>query len=317
MVRRLNRGQLDDKLTLARVLGDQPEAELEVLKPFGANIAHRLALLDGQGDQAISRRRLKAELQSMGLLEPPAKFMHHLRQHRALLFALLRQQLLELRQGLVHQLGIHHEPLHLGGRQLEFQVAEGALAHGHQPASASLLVSRAFRDPPQTIVLEENLDPVGPERLFVLSHDAAFRTLQNLEQIVDLQRMADHPDRQTPDELGFEAEIDEITGLRQIERSRFIRSGLRGRRKPNGRFAQPFSDDLFKSIEGPAHHEQDVLGVDAGWLFAPPALRHFHHGLDLARDIVRRTHRYLRLLHQLEEVRLHTPPADVAPRGLT
>ena len=71
-----------------------------------------------------------------------------------------------------------------------------------------------FCDAPQAFVAEKTPRCRKPRRLLVLPDDAAFGAFQHQEQVVHVQRMADHAHRQSPDEFWLEAVFDEIPRLR-------------------------------------------------------------------------------------------------------
>src|SRR6266699_6103099 len=114
--------------------------------------------------------------------------------------------------------------------------------------------------------------------------------------------MADNADGQSPNEFGLETELDKIARLNVLEDLLIADLGLGGCGKTDAGLAHPFADDLFQSAESAAHHEQNMLRVDNGGLLLA-ALSEIHHGLELARDVVRRAGRDFRFLHELEQVR--------------
>src|SRR5258706_11333763 len=97
---------------------------------------------------------------------------------------------------------------------------------------------------------------------------------------------------QTSNELRLETELDEIASFSVMQHVFLADWRLERGGKADARIAQSFADDLVQATKGAADHEKDVLRVDGRrLLFAPVA--HVHHGLELARNIIRRAGRNL------------------------
>src|SRR5690606_36419019 len=148
-----------------------------------------------------------------GLAEPLGELMDDAAEHRPLLLRLFSEQRIERLPRVINQFAGDVEPLHRRGWQLELELAKNAFAHGHQAAGAGPFLGREFRDAAQTVLPKEHFDAIGAEGLLDLPNDAAFGRLQDLVKVINTQRMAHHPHGEPPDELRFEAELDEIAGL--------------------------------------------------------------------------------------------------------
>jgi hypothetical protein len=211
------------------------------------------------------------------LLKPAAEFLNELSGNDFFLLPRVGENLFEFADRVVNQGLRDDEPLYICGWQLEFDLAEDALANRHQPARAGLLVTGLFGYPLQTVIAEKNFDSVCREILLVLTNDAAFGILKDEEEILYFQRMTNYTDRQPPDEFRLETELDEILRLT-------LREDLFGRLQwgpfgceSDGRRSEPLPDYFLQAAERAADDEQDVFGVDRGsllcrWVNAP-ALR--------------------------------------------
>src|SRR5579862_7000722 len=123
--------------------------------------------------------------------------------------------------------------------------------------------------------------------------------------------MAHDSNRQASDKFRLKAEVDEVLGLAfgQNSLGSLLRTLLSA--ETNRRFSHASPDNFLQSLKGAANNKQNVLGVNRGWRFAT-SLSEIHHRLDLSGNIVLGTSRHLGFFHELQEVGLHTPPADIA-----
>lgn len=124
--------------------------------------------------------------------------------------SIMGEQPLEFRPWRLHKARVDLEVFHPAGRESEFEVTEGALAHGHQAARTGVLGGGKFRETPQAIVFEFTLDPVGRKGAFVLMNQTALALAQHVEQVICVKTMAGDAHRQAADELGFQAVSDEV-----------------------------------------------------------------------------------------------------------
>lgn len=177
--------EIDKEFPLSRVLSDEFEPELEVLEAFCAKVADGFALFLSDNDEALSGGIGEGDFQSVCFLESTSKFKNNLSEDDLFLDMVLSQEPLQLSARIVDEIPIDDEPSDVGGRQLEFQIAKRALANSHEAARASFLIGGEFGNSTQSVVLEEDLDAVGAERLFVLPDDAAFGSFQDLKQVID------------------------------------------------------------------------------------------------------------------------------------
>src|SRR5262249_31767516 len=125
----------------------------------------------------------------------------------------ISEDLLQFLRGMVDQFARDDKPLHAGGGQLEFYVAEHALTDSHQAPGAGLLITGVFGNPLQTVIGKKHLHTIRGEILLLLSDDAAFGVFEDQEQVVFLQRMTDHTYRQAADKFRLETEFDKILSL--------------------------------------------------------------------------------------------------------
>ena len=184
----------------------------------------------------------------------------------ALLLFVLGQELLQLHDRIVHQLAGDDEAAHLGGGQFEFEVAEDALADGHQPARAGVFVGGQLGDAPQAVVAEEHFDAVGGEGLFVLTDDAALGVFRMGNRSSTFSGWQTTRTGSRPMNSGSKPNSmkSRVWAWSSAEVSA-ARAGAGWRREADGGLAQALLDDLFQAVERAADDEQDVLGVDGGW----------------------------------------------------
>ena len=69
-------GRINDELVLAGVLGDEPQAELVILEPAPAQVAHRLALFQRLLDQQVGGRFRETQAHPVRRVEAPSGRLH-------------------------------------------------------------------------------------------------------------------------------------------------------------------------------------------------------------------------------------------------
>src|SRR5581483_10149140 len=94
--------------------------------------------------------------------------------------------------------------------QLEHDVEERALDDRAEAASAGLALERLVRYLPQRVVGEDELDVVVAEEPLVLLDERVLRLGEDLDEVLAPQLVHGGDDRQASDELGYEAEVEEI-----------------------------------------------------------------------------------------------------------
>src|SRR5947209_275083 len=133
----------------------------------------------------------------------------------------------------------------------------------------------------ERLILEADFNSVGPKGALILPENAALRKLHDLVKIVGRQLFADHPDRQTSDELRLETVLDEILGadeLKQLVIHQLARLGV----ETNLALSQAPRNLLLEPLECAAHHEQNMTGADRlPFRFPAPPLK-FERGLKLS-----------------------------------
>ena len=86
-------------------------------------------------------------------------------------------------------------------------------------------------------------------------------------------------------------------------------------RKPDLGALNPAFDLVCQLVERPADDEENMAGVDGAFARgARPALE-IHQCLDLAGDVILALQIHIRLLHQLEQIDLHTAARNIAAHG--
>jgi hypothetical protein len=135
-------------------------------------------------------------------------------------------------------------------------------------------------DLPERVLGEDELDVVVAEETLVLAHERVLRLGEDLDEVLARELVHGRDDGQAPDELGDEAERDEVLrhDLAQELRAlaRVARAHLGG--EAHGVLADPALDDLVEARERTAADEEDVRRVDREELLvrvlAPTLRRH-------------------------------------------
>src|SRR4051794_35498689 len=98
-------------------------------------------------------------------------------------------------------------------RQVEHRIEQDAFQDRTQSARAGLPFDRLNRDRMQRVIGELELDILHVEQLGVLLYQCVLRLDQDLDQrrLVEIEERRD--DRQAADELGDQAELEQILGL--------------------------------------------------------------------------------------------------------
>src|SRR6185437_13729033 len=96
------------------------------------------------------------------------------------------------------------------GRQLEHDVEQGALDDRAEAARAGLARERLLGDLPQPVLGEDELDVVVAEEALILLHERILRLGEDLYEILLAQLMHRRDDREAADELGDEAEVEQV-----------------------------------------------------------------------------------------------------------
>ena len=73
-------------------------------------------------------------------------------------------------------------------------------------------------------------------------------------------------DRQTADEFGLKTEFQEVFGGDPAQQIGGLVPGPEGRPEPDLFGIQAFTDNLVQAIEGAAHDEQDIAGVNRAFI---------------------------------------------------
>src|SRR6266508_1337840 len=166
----------------------------------------------------------------------------------------------------------------LARRQLEHDVEQRGLDDRAEAAGAGLALERLLRDLPEAVLGEDELDVVVSEEALVLPHERVLRLREDLDEIVLLQLVHSGDDRQAPDELGDEPEVEQVfrhhLGEQLRRLGRVLRADLRA--EADRVLADALADDLVEPREGAAADEEDVRRVDREELLVrmlPAALR--------------------------------------------
>src|SRR5690606_38216663 len=162
------------------------------------------------------------------------------------------------------------EPLHGASRQIELEGPQNALEDRHQAASARVLSMRALGHLAKRIVLEGDVDAVAAKALAVLEEDRALGRSQDAEEVLGRERIERAANRETSDELGLEAEVDEV--FRRHFREEPTRLELilsLSALEADAPIAEAARDDLRQPGERAADDEEDVPRVDRAARRAP------------------------------------------------
>src|SRR5690606_14771799 len=200
------------------------------------------------------------------------------------------------RRGLVDQVGlgfvldhrlVDHDLADVLQRgQLVHGVQQDRLDDGAQAAGAGLALERLARDRGQGVGAELQFHAFHVEQLPELLADRVARLGQDLDQggLVELLEGGDH--RQAADELGDQAELDQVLGLdlgQDLADLELALGALElGAEADAAGVGAALLDDLVQAGERAADDEQDVAGVDLQELLlrvlAPALRRHAGHG---------------------------------------
>src|SRR5829696_3654514 len=196
----------------------------------------------------------------------------------------------------------HHLLDRIEARQIVHGFEQDAFHDRAQAASAGLSLDRLPGDERQRLVLEGQVDALHLEQALVLLDERVLRLLEDALQrhLVEILERRDH--RQAADELGDEAEFQEVFGLDEAEHlagAAVVRRRDRGTEADRGALAAG-RDDALQAGKGAAADEQDVRRVDLQELL----LRVLAAAL--------RRHRGDRPLHDLEQRLLHALARHVA-----
>ena len=134
-----------------------------------------------------------------------------------------------------------------------------------------------------------------------MAEEAAFGFLHDFFEVGGVEGLADDADGEAADELGLEAEVDEVAGGDLAEEGGVVFRGGLGEvgAEADGALLDALFDDLLQPGEGAGDDEEDVAGVD-GVLAALAAAAHVHHGHHLAFHVHGVGDGNLGFLHELE-----------------
>src|SRR6266849_5454817 len=136
-----------------------------------------------------------------------------------------------------------------------------ACSHG---ARGSASMERKLGDRDEAALLEHELDIVQREELLVLLDERVLGLGENAHDVLLVEVVQGHDDRQPSDELRDEPVLQQVLRLHELERlghSLALDLGVR-RPETDGAAADALLDDLLQPIEGTTADEQDVRGVD-------------------------------------------------------
>src|SRR5664280_1922509 len=168
-------------------------------------------------------------------------------------------------------------------RQVEHDAHQRLLDDGAQPARAGATRERLLRDREQRLVGEHQLDAVQAEELLVLLGERVLGLREDLAQVGLVEVVHRRDDRQAADELGDEAEVEQVLGQRMREDRPRVLLGLAHDvgHEAHALAAHATLDDLLEAREGSAANEQDVGRVDGEetlvGVLAPALRRHARH----------------------------------------
>ena len=149
--------------------------------------------------------------------------------------------------------------------------------------------------------LKTEADLIVAEQLVILLAEGVFRLRQDLDEILLAEAVKRCNDGQTADQLGNDAEFQQIVRLNELEELAHVAVSLAldRRVKADGRLVGALLDDLVQSVKRTAADEQNVRCVDLDEFLLgvlAPALR---------RNVRDRT------LKDLQKRLLHTPQAHL------
>ena len=286
---------------------------MEVAEFFGAEVGHTFTRLLRQTRQTRDGPRFKRQPHAVLGLEFPSERGDLGDDTRVAHRSRFGENRGKRRGGIGDECGSDLQLRHTRAGQLEFEMTQEPLAHGHESACAGLFPGRGLGDGVKGLVGEFGADAIGFELALVLADETALGVLHDLEEIAGREHLADDPHGETSDELGLEAEVDEILGdglARAL--GGFFRSIFSRRDEADRPLTETPVHDLLESGESTADDEKNVARIDrlAGGLASVAA--HLEHGLHLRLHVLRIAHRHLGFLHQLQQGRLHPASADIA-----
>ena len=178
----------------------------------------------------------------------------------------------------------------------------GIFEDAPEAACARFLLDAELCGAVQRLIGEVEIHAVDLEHLFVLLDEGVLGFRQNTDQRVFVERMERRDDRQTANEFGNHAELEQVFGLqgavKRLDVAFFLclDVGI----KADGARARARLDDILKADERAAADEEDVRGIDADELLLRMLAAAFgRHGCDRALD-------------ELEERLLDTLARDIA-----
>src|SRR5262249_45058088 len=144
-------------------------------------------------------------------------------------------------------------------------VEQHRFKNGAQAAGAGLSLHGAMRDSAQRLLTELELRAFHVEQAAVLLRESVLRLGQNGNErgLVELIERCHH--RQTTDELGDEAVLDEIFGLHVVEQICAMRALARATYlggEADAALLSAVQDHLLEASECSTADEQDVLRID-------------------------------------------------------
>ena len=142
-------------------------------------------------------------------------------------------------------------------------VGHDALHHASQAAGADLELDGPVRDGLQGLGIIAELHAVVGHQGLVLAGHGVFRLREDADQIVPAQAVKGRDDRESADELGDDAELQQIVLLDLGQDLPHVTLGPAGdvRAEAHGFFVGALLDDLVKAVERAAADEEDVRGV--------------------------------------------------------
>src|SRR5579859_96262 len=187
-------------------------------------------------------------------------------------------------------------------RDLEHRVEQRLLDDRLEGARARSALQGQLCDRVEAALLEDQLDVVQREELLVLLDQRVLRLGEDAHDVLLIEVVQGHDDRQAADELGDEPVLQQVLRLHLLERlGHGLALDLRVRRAEADRApADALLDDLLEPVERATADEQDVGGVDLDEILVrvlAPALR---------RNVGDRA------LEDLQQRLLHALAADVA-----
>src|SRR5690606_37854962 len=136
--------------------------------------------------------------------------------------------------------------------KLELKMTKETLTHGHETARSGFFEGGLGRNLLERFIGETGLNAVGFELPLILADEAALGVLHDVVEIPRLEMITDDPHGESTDNLGFEAEFDEVLRARLFA---LLRGGGRFGvgRKSDRTLAKAAVDDFLQSRECPAY----------------------------------------------------------------